>query len=48
MPLYINIHDAKNNTNIQLYSRNITVDVNKKLLTSLDEMAELGVRYGIN
>ena len=48
VPLYINIHDAKNNTNIQLYSRNITVDVNKKLLTSLDEMAELGVRYGIN
>ena len=27
---------------------NITVDVNKKLLTSLDEMAEQGVRYGIN
>ena len=48
VPLYINIHDAKNNTNVQLYSRNITVDVNKKLLTSLDEMAELGVRYGIN
>ena len=48
VPLYINIHDAKNNTNIQLYSRNITVDVNRKLLTSLDEMAELGVRYGIN
>ena len=48
VPLYINIHDAKNNTNIQLYSRNITVDVNKKLLTSLDEIAELGVRYGIN
>lgn len=48
VPLYINIHDAKNNTNIQLYSRNITVDVNKKLLTSLDEMAEQGVRYGIN
>ena len=48
VPLYINIHDVKNNTNIQLYSRNITVDVNKKLLTSLDEMAELGVRYGIN
>ena len=48
VPLYINIHDAKNNTNIQLYSRNITVDVSKKLLTSLDEMAELGVRYGIN
>ena len=48
VPLYINIHDAKNNTNIQLYSRNITVDVNKKLLTSLDEMAELGVRYAIN
>ena len=48
VPLYINIHDAKNNTNIQLYSRNIMVDVNKKLLTSLDEMAELGVRYGIN
>lgn len=48
VPLYINIHDAKNNTNIQLYSRNITVDVNKKLLTSLDEMAEFGVRYGIN
>ena len=48
VPLYINIHDAKNNTNIQLCSRNITVDVNKKLLTSLDEMAELGVRYGIN
>ena len=47
-PLYINIHDAKNNTNVQLYSRNITVDVNKKLLTSLDEMAEQGVRYGIN
>ena len=41
-------NDAQNNTNIQLYSRNITVDVNKKLLTSLDEMAELGVRYGIN
>ena len=48
VPLYINIHDAKNNTNIQLYSRNITVDVNKKLLISLDEMADLGVRYGIN
>ncbi|WP_302403214.1 DNA polymerase III subunit alpha [Leyella stercorea] len=48
VPLYINIHDAKNNTNIQLYSRNITVDVNKKLLTSLDEMAEQGVRYGLN
>ena len=48
VPLYINIHDAKNNTNIQLYSRSITVDVNKKLLTSLDEMAEQGVRYGIN
>ena len=48
VPLYINIHDAKNNTNIQLYSRNITVDVNKKLLTSLNEMAEQGVRYGIN
>ena len=48
VPLYINIHDAKNNTNVQLYSRNITVDVNKKLLTSLDEMAEQGMRYGIN
>lgn len=48
VPLYINIHDAKSNTNVQLYSRNITVDVNKKLLTSLDEMAEQGVRYGIN
>lgn len=48
VPLYINIHDAKNNTNVQLYSRKITVDVNKKLLTSLDEMAEQGVRYGIN
>ena len=48
VPPYINIHDAKNNTNVQLYSRNITVDVNKKLLTSLDEMAEQGVRYGIN
>ena len=48
VPLYINIHDAKNNTNVQLYSHNITVDVNKKLLTSLDEMAEQGVRYGIN
>ncbi|WP_417470321.1 DNA polymerase III subunit alpha [Leyella stercorea] len=48
VPLYINIHDAKNNTNVQLYSRNITVNVNKKLLTSLDEMAEQGVRYGIN
>ncbi|WP_417096185.1 DNA polymerase III subunit alpha [Leyella stercorea] len=48
VPLYINIHDAKNNANVQLYSRNITVDVNKKLLTSLDEMAEQGVRYGIN
>ena len=48
VPLYINIHDVKNNTNVQLYSRNITVDVNKKLLTSLDEMAEQGVRYGIN
>lgn len=48
VPLYINIHDTKNNTNVQLYSRNITVDVNKKLLTSLDEMAEQGVRYGIN
>ena len=48
VPLYINIHDTKNNTNIQLYSRNITVDVNKKLLTTLDEMQEQGVRYGIN
>ena len=48
VPLYINIHDTKNNTNIQLYSRNIMVDVNKKLLTTLDEMQEQGVRYGIN
>ena len=48
VPLYINIHDAKNNTNIQLHSRNCMVDVNKKLLTTLDEMAEQGVRYGIN
>ena len=53
VPLYFNIHDTEHNTNIEMYSRNVTVDVNKKLLSFLDEMnAQTGeqhsVRYAIN
>ena len=53
VPLYFNIHDTEHNTNIEMYSRNVTVDVNKKLLSFLDEMnAQAGeqhsVRYAIN
>ena len=53
VPLYFNIHDTEHNTNIEMYSRNIAVDVNKKLLSFLDEMnAQTGeqhsVRYAIN
>ncbi len=53
VPLYFNIHDTENNTNIELYSRSVTVDVNKKLLSFLDEMntqmgEQYSVRYAIN
>ena len=53
VPLYFNIHDTEHNTNIEMYSRNVTVDVNKKLLSFLDEMnamagEENSVRYAIN
>ena len=53
VPLYFNIHDTEHNINIEMYSRNVTVDVNKKLLSFLDEMnAQTGeqhsVRYAIN
>ena len=48
VPLYFNIRDTKNNVNIQLYSRTTAVDVNKKLLTQLDELGEKGIRYAIN
>ena len=53
VPLYFNIHDTEHNTNIEMFSRNMTVDVNKKLLSFLDEMnamagEENSVRYAIN
>ncbi len=53
VPLYFNIHDTEHNTNIEMYSRNIAVDVNKKLLSFLDEMnaqtdEQQSVRYAIN
>ena len=53
VPLYFNIHDTEHNTNIEMYSRNVAVDVNKKLLSFLDEMnamagEENSVRYAIN
>ena len=53
VPLYFNIHDTEHNTNIEMFSRNVTVDVNKKLLNFLDEMnamagEENSVRYAIN
>ena len=53
VPLYFNIHDTQHNTNIEMFSRNVTVDVNKKLLSFLDDMnkqseGQLGVRYAIN
>ena len=53
VPLYFNIHDTEHNTNIEMFSRNVTVDVNKKLLSFLEEMnamagEENSVRYAIN
>ena len=53
VPLYFNIHDIEHNTNIEMFCRNVAVDVNKKLLTFLDEMdKQVGehqsVRYVIN
>ena len=53
VPLYFNIHDIEHNTNIEMYSRNVAVDVNKKLLNYLDEMnkavdGQPSVRYAIN
>ena len=53
VPLYFNIHDTEHNTNIEMYSSKVTVDVNKRLLNFLDDMdkqsGELhSVRYAIN
>ncbi len=53
VPLYFNIHDIEHNTNIEMYSRNVAVDVNKKLLNYLDDMnkqtdEQQSVRYAIN
>ena len=53
VPLYFNIHDIEHNTNIEMFCRKVAVDVNKKLLTFLDEMdKQVGehqsVRYAIN
>lgn len=53
VPLYFNIHDIEHNINIEMFCRNVAVDVNKKLLTFLDEMdKQVGehqsVRYAIN
>ena len=53
VPLYFNIHDIEHNTNIEMYCRNVAVDVNKKLLSFLDEMdkqvgEQQSVRYAIN
>ena len=53
VPLYFNIHDIEHNTNIEMFCRNVAVDVNKKLLTFLDEMdkqvgEQQSVRYAIN
>ena len=53
VPLYFNIHDTEHNTNIEMFSRNVAVDVNKKLLNYLDDMdkqaeGQQSVRYAIN
>ena len=53
VPLYFNIHDIEHNTNIEMFCRNVAVDVNKKLLSFLDEMdkqvgEQQSVRYAIN
>ena len=53
VPLYFNIHDTEHNTNIEMYSRNVAVDVNKKLLNYLDDMNKQAdgqpcVQYSIN
>ena len=53
VPLYFNIHDTEHNTNIEMFSRNVAVDVNKKLLSFLDDMntqtdGQQSVRYAIN
>ena len=53
VPLYFNIHDTEHNTNIELFSRNVAVDVNKRLLNYLDDMKQhaegmTSVGYSIN
>ena len=53
VPLYFNIHDIEHNTNIEMFCRNVAVDVNNKLLSFLDEMdkqvgEQQSVRYAIN
>ena len=53
VPLYFNVRDIDHNTNIELFSRNMAVDVNKKLLSFLDDMnsqaeEQQSVRYSIN
>ena len=53
VPLYFNIHDTEHNTNIEMFSRNVAVDVNKRLLNFLDDMnkqaeGQPSVRYAIN
>ena len=53
VPLYFNIHDTEHNTNLEMRSRNVAVDVNKKLLNYLDDMNKQAegqpcVQYSIN
>ena len=53
VPLYFNIHDTEHNTNLEMHSRNVAVDVNKKLLNYLDDMNKQAegqpcVQYSIN
>ena len=53
VPLYFNIHDIEHNTNIEMFCRNVAVDVNNKLLSFLDEMdkqvgEQQSVHYAIN
>ena len=51
--LYFNVHDVENNTNLQLFARNLAIDPSGKLLNFLDDFnqqtdEELTVRYTVN
>ena len=52
VPLYFVVHDVEHNSDVTLFSRNHTVDVNRKLLDFLDGLnqpdEDISVRYKIN